>query len=123
MVSRGSDTQTSDEPKCKTCTETQALHPNLPSAFLASPYDFLPNAASMNQPQTEADLEVVRRSVNRGYPYGPPAWQQRVARRLQVGHTLRRPGRPKKKPELPCSILEKRAASRMALPSATTCLI
>ena len=28
----------------------------------------------VNRPQTEAELEAVRRSVNRAAPYGNPAW-------------------------------------------------
>jgi putative transposase len=52
--------------------------------------------AHVQKPQTEAELEVLRRSVVRGCPFGSMAWQERTARRLALEHTLRRPGRPKK---------------------------
>jgi putative transposase len=51
----------------------------------------------VNQPQTEAELEAVRRSVARGCPFGAPAWQQRTARRLGLEYTLRPRGRPPKR--------------------------
>ena len=50
----------------------------------------------VNQAQTGAELEAVRRSVVRGCPYGSAAWQERLVRRLHLGHTLRPRGRPKK---------------------------
>jgi putative transposase len=50
----------------------------------------------INQPQTEAELETLRRSVARGCPFGTPAWQQRTARRLGLEYTLRPRGRPPK---------------------------
>jgi putative transposase len=50
----------------------------------------------INQPQTEAELEAVRRSVARGCPFGAPAWQMRTARRLRLEFTLRPRGRPPK---------------------------
>jgi putative transposase len=52
----------------------------------------------VNAPQTEAELEALRRSVQRGCPFGSPAWQQTMAARLGLGHTLRPHGRPKKTP-------------------------
>src|ERR1700730_6653693 len=52
--------------------------------------------AQVHQPQTEAELEAVRRSVVRGCPFGNIAWQQRTARRLGLEYTLRPRGRPKK---------------------------
>jgi len=57
------------------------------------PKDWL---AQVQAPQTEAELEAVRRSVARGCPYGNTGWQERTARRLGLEHTLRRRGRPKK---------------------------
>ncbi len=50
----------------------------------------------VNAPQTEAELEAVRRSVARNRPYGAPSWQADVAPRLGLAHTLRPPGRPRK---------------------------
>ena len=52
--------------------------------------------ARVNRPQTEAELEAVRRAVVRGCPFGETAWQQRTARRFGLEHTLRPRGRPKK---------------------------
>src|SRR5205823_1540987 len=49
----------------------------------------------VNQPETEAELEAVRRSVWRGQPYGSESWQRRVARSLNLEYTFRKPGRPK----------------------------
>jgi putative transposase len=50
----------------------------------------------VNAPQTAAELEALRRSVRRGCPYGSPAWQQHMAFRQGLSHTLRPLGRPKK---------------------------
>ena len=50
----------------------------------------------VNQPQSEAELAAIRRSITRGQPFGGDQWQQKVARRLSLEHTFRPPGRPKK---------------------------
>jgi putative transposase len=50
----------------------------------------------VNQPETESELEAMRRSVVRGCPYGEASWVERTARKLGLEATLRRPGRPKK---------------------------
>ncbi len=52
----------------------------------------------VNQPQTEAELEALRRSVQRGQPYGGEDWAKRVAQRLGLESTLRARGRPRKVP-------------------------
>jgi putative transposase len=46
--------------------------------------------------QTDAELEALRRSVQRGTPFGWEAWRTKTAARLGLEHTLRQPGRPKK---------------------------
>jgi len=51
----------------------------------------------VNRPQTDAELEAVRKSVNRGTPFGTKAWQTRTAARLGLQSTLRPRGRPPKK--------------------------
>jgi putative transposase len=51
----------------------------------------------VNRPHTEAELEALRRSVQRGQPYGAEAWVKRVALRLGLQSTLRPRGRPRKK--------------------------
>jgi putative transposase len=50
----------------------------------------------VNGPQTEAELEALRRSVQRGCPFGSQAWQTGMAGRLGLSHTLRPIGRPRK---------------------------
>jgi len=50
----------------------------------------------VNQPQTETELEALRRSVNRDAPYGDTAWQRATAARSNLQHTLRPRGRPRK---------------------------
>src|SRR5207245_4337237 len=52
----------------------------------------------VNRPQTEAELEALRRSVQRGQPYGEERWAERVARRLGLESTLRPRGGPGKEP-------------------------
>jgi putative transposase len=52
--------------------------------------------AHVQEAQTEAELEALRESVQRGRPFGSARWQKRTAARLDLGHTLRPPGRPKK---------------------------
>src|SRR5580698_4779508 len=49
-----------------------------------------------NQPQTEAELERLRVSVQRGRPYGKDSWSASAARKLGLESTFRPRGRPKK---------------------------
>ncbi len=49
----------------------------------------------VNRPQTEAELDAVRRSVEKGCPFGSEPWVQDTAVRLNLEYTLRSPGRPK----------------------------
>jgi len=50
----------------------------------------------VNRAQTEAELEAIRRCVQRGQPYGEAGWAKRVAQRLGLESTLRPRGRPPK---------------------------
>ncbi len=50
----------------------------------------------VGRPQTEAELEALRKCVARGSPFGEPGWQERTAGRLGLEFTLRPRGRPKK---------------------------
>jgi putative transposase len=50
----------------------------------------------VHQALTPAELEALRQSVNRGTPYGKPAWVARTAERLDLQSTLRPRGRPRK---------------------------
>lgn len=52
----------------------------------------------VQSPQTEGELEALRRSVVRGSPFGEPPWQERTAKRLGLQSTLRPRGRPWKTP-------------------------
>lgn len=49
----------------------------------------------VNQPQTEFELQAVRRSVQRGVPFGDESWTERAVRKLRLQSTLRPRGRPK----------------------------
>jgi len=48
----------------------------------------------VNEVQTEAELQALRRCVNRGQPFGPESWVERCARNLGLESTLRPRGRP-----------------------------
>ncbi|MCE9530725.1 MAG: transposase [Planctomycetes bacterium] len=50
----------------------------------------------VNQPITPAELEALRRSVDRGTPFGGEAWVKKTAAQLGLETTLRPRGRPKK---------------------------
>jgi putative transposase len=50
----------------------------------------------VNKPQTEAELEALRRSVVRGTPYGSEPWVEKIVKRLGLQSTIRPRGRPKK---------------------------
>jgi len=50
----------------------------------------------VNTPLTEDELSALRRSVNRGSPFGETSWRDRMVRRLGLESTLRPQGRPKK---------------------------
>jgi len=43
----------------------------------------------VNRPQTEAELEALRRCVERGQPYGSETWVARTAKKLGLTSTLR----------------------------------
>ena len=50
----------------------------------------------VNQPQSEAELKAIRRSVQRGQPYGGESWLRTTAIQLGLESTLHPRGRPKK---------------------------
>ncbi len=54
---------------------------------------------AVNEPQSDRELEALRRCVMRGQPYGSNRWIQDAAKSLGLESTLRRRGRPRK--ELP----------------------
>jgi hypothetical protein len=51
----------------------------------------------VNAPQTEAEVDAIRRCLQRGQPFGGETWVKRTAERLGLTNTLRPRGRPKKK--------------------------
>lgn len=53
----------------------------------------------VNQPATPAEMEAVRRSAQRGTPYGDTTWVERTVQRLGLESTVRPRGRPKKGPD------------------------
>ena len=53
-------------------------------------------AGHINDPQSDAELEALRRSLRRGQPYGSDQWVQATAKSLGLQPTLRPRGRPRK---------------------------
>ena len=67
------------------------------SLLAAWPLRRLPNwVKEVNAPHTEAELLALRRSVNRGCPFGEAFWSEQTVHRLGLESTLRPHGRPKK---------------------------
>ncbi len=52
----------------------------------------------VNRPETEAELETLRRCVTRGRPFGRSDWTKRTIANLGLESTVRPPGRPTRKP-------------------------
>jgi len=50
----------------------------------------------VNEPQTSEELESLRRSVNRGSPYGLDDWIEKITKKFNLKSTLTNRGRPKK---------------------------
>jgi putative transposase len=50
----------------------------------------------VERPQSEGELQALRRSAQRGSPYGTARWQKNTAVRLGLEFTLRPRGRPRK---------------------------
>lgn len=63
--------------------------------------------AWVNQPQTQAEMDALRRCVRMGSPYGDSVWCADVAKRLGLQITERPRGRPRVHPKLlPVTFLE-----------------
>ncbi len=73
-----------------------ALRPLLGRWPVPLPDDWL---TRVNQPETAAELEAVRRSLERGQPFGSERWQKRAAKTMNLEYTFHKRGRPRKKPE------------------------
>jgi putative transposase len=53
-------------------------------------------AATVHLPQEEESLAAIRRSAERGLPYGSEAWVKRLSKQLGIDLAIRPRGRPKK---------------------------
>ena len=60
------------------------------------PFDWV---EQVNRPESEAELEALRRAVQRGRPFGDETWTVEAARALRLQRTLRPQGRPKRVPD------------------------
>ena len=67
-------------------------------SFLSSPPVSLPDdwLARVNVPESEVELAALRRSVNRGAPFGDSAWVKLTAAKLGLESSLRPQGRPRR---------------------------
>ena len=52
----------------------------------------------LNRAESERELEALRRSANRGQPYGSDAWVKRITKRFGLQSAFRPQGRPRKAP-------------------------
>jgi putative transposase len=52
----------------------------------------------VNAPQTQAEIEAIRRSIPRGRPFGDEAWTERATAELGLETTLKPRGRPRNTP-------------------------
>jgi len=75
--------------RCRGSTEENSLLAAWP---IERPTDWL---ARVNRADNEKELEALRRSVQRGRPYGATDWQHRIAKRLGLESAYRSPGRPR----------------------------
>lgn len=88
--------------KWEYCSLNRRAKPDRP-AWLASllewPVSQTPRdwVERVNEPETEMELEAMRRCVNRGQPYGEMKWQAAMAKALSLESSFRDPWRPKKK--------------------------
>ena len=60
----------------------------------------------VNLPQSDAELEAIRRSLKRGQPYGGDTWSAKVTSQLGLQHTVRRAADHVKQPRPTNSELE-----------------
>ncbi len=74
--------------RCRGTAEDKAVLAAWP---LEVPEDWLER---VNRADNESELEALRRSVQRGRPYGATEWQKRIAKRLGLESAYRSPGRP-----------------------------
>ena len=73
------------------------LQPTDPSPALLSPWPIprSPNwVKKVNEPLTDGELQAIRKSAQRGSPFGDPSWLESTVARLGLESTLRPRGRP-----------------------------
>ena len=75
---------------------------------VAMPDDWV---AIVNEAQTEAEVEAVRRPLVLGCPYGSESWSTRTAAQLRLQATLRPRGRPRKKTNEDAPVLFRKKGS------------
>ena len=78
------------------------LQKSEPTPELLSPWPMarLPKwKERVNQPLSDAEMQALRRSVQRGRPFGDDSWVQSVAERCNLESTVRPRGRPKNAPK------------------------
>lgn len=73
---------------------TQALTGLLSEWPIGKPRDW---NCHVNEPQTEAELDAIRRCAKRGCPYGSAAWTEQAAQLLGLQSALQPRGRPRRK--------------------------
>jgi putative transposase len=52
--------------------------------------------ARLNRPETQGELEALRRALQRGQPFGSETWCEQIVRQLGLESTIRSRGRPRK---------------------------
>ena len=83
------------------CSLWRRVHGDRESLLSDWPFDRATDWVEwVNAAQTEAEIEALRRCVNRGTPYGTETWQTQIAAMLGLKSTLQPRGRPRKQLEL-----------------------
>lgn len=75
-----------------------AQSPRIDAWPVARPRDWVDE---VNRPATPGEMEAVRRSAQRGTPYGDATWIERTVQRLGLESTVRPRGRPGKRGQDP----------------------
>jgi putative transposase len=75
--------------------------------------------ATVNGVLEDDDLKALRNSVQRGTPFGTDGWRGKIVKKLNLEHTLRPRGRPRKNP-LPDDAAEETTKKSKAAKPATT---
>ena len=83
------------------CSLWRRVHGDRESLLSDWPFDRAADWVEwVNAAQTEAEIEALRRCVNRGTPYGTETWQTQIAAMLELKSTLHPRGRPRKQLKL-----------------------